>query len=195
VLAGTLSALLAPGAQSKRSTPPATIAAVPAAEAAPFAVLRRARTVSDAFRELQPGLGPMAANPALARTVREPVGGLSAGFVSIVPARGGVCLRIPRVPYPAAGAVWWCQSTALARTGLLRVGLRAPGPRAAAPAVLGNQLLIGLVPDGVRSVTVTTATGVHRRVAVRSNLYDAQIYSPRRISFELAGATLSVSAP
>jgi hypothetical protein len=191
VLAGGLSALLAPGGESAPSAPPARLAAVPAAEAAPFAVLRRPRTAADAFREIHAGLGPMGANPALARTLREPKGGLSVGFVSVVPARGGVCLRVP----VAAGATWWCQPTANARDGLLRIALREPGRSGAAPAATGNQLLIGLVPDGVRSVTVSTASGASRRLAVREDVYDAQVDSPRRISFELGGATVSVSAP
>jgi hypothetical protein len=191
VLAGGLSALLAPGGQSGPSAPPARLVAVPAAEAAPFAILRRPRTPADAFHEIDPGLGPMGANPALARTVREPAGGLSLGFVSVVPARGGVCLRIPF----AGGATWWCQPTAKARVGSLRVGLRPPSRLGSAPPALGNQLLIGLVPDGVRSVTVTSTGGAERRLPVRANLYDAQVYSPRRVAFELAGARVSVSAP
>ena len=126
LLAGGLSALLAPGGQSEPSAPPTRLAAVPAAEAAPFALLRRARTAADAFREIHAGLGPMGANPELARTLREPKGGLSLGFVSVVPARGGVCLRVPF----DGGASWWCQSTANARDGLLRMALREQGRRA-----------------------------------------------------------------
>jgi len=192
VLAGGLSALLAPGGQSEPSAPPARLAAVPAAEAALFAVLRRPRTATDAFREIHAGLGPMAANPALARTLREPKGGLSVGFVSVVPAHGGVCLRVPF----DAGASWWCQPTANARDGLLRMALREPGRPGAAPAATGNQLLVGLVPDGVRTVTLSsTSGGAPRVLAVHENVYDAQVSSPRRISFELGGATVSVSAP
>ena len=92
---------------------------MPRAESAAFAILRRARTVSDSFKEIQPGGGPFGANPALARSVGVPAGSLAPRLVSVVPANGGVCLRILR----AEGiANWWCQPTALAARGGLIIG-------------------------------------------------------------------------
>ncbi len=153
--------------------------AVAAAQAQAFGILRRPRRASDAFAVLHPGAGPLGANPALARTLHEPAGGLSAGIVSVVPASGAVCLR---VPFPTGGAQWFCQPLAAARAGKLVMALR-PGGRLRD----GEQLLVGLVPDGVRGVTVTTATGTRRAVPVRSNVYDVQLSSPRRVTIALPG--------
>jgi len=51
----------------------------------------------------------------------------------------------------------------------------------------GEQLLVGLVPDGVRAVTVTTTAGSARTVPVRSGVYDIQLSSPRTVSIDLPG--------
>lgn len=170
-----------PSASRERMTPTVTeVHAVPPAEAASFAILRRPLRSSDAFAAVHAGSGPVGANPALARTVSEPKSGLSAGVVSVVPANGWVCLR---VPFAKGGAQWWCQTLALARSGKLVMALLSAGPLRA-----GEQLLVGLVPDGVRAVTVAAAGGVRRSVPVRSNVYDAQIYAPHSISIDLPGS-------
>ena len=164
------------------------VRSVPAREAALFAVLRLPRSGADAFVPLRQGAGPLGANPALARTVLEPRRGLSAGVVSVVPAQGAVCMR---VPYGRVLAQWWCQSTALAARGLLLSAVR-PAGRLRASA----QLIIGLVPDRVRTVLVTAAGGVRRAVAVRDNVYETQIYDPNRVVIKLpAGGTVSYAAP
>jgi len=177
------SSLLAGGSDARRghdSAPTLTeIRAVPHAQAASFGILRRPLRSTDPFRGLHPGSGPFGANPALARTVSEPRGGLSAGLVSVVPANGWVCLR---VPFAAGGAQWWCQTLALARTAKLVMALRPAGPLRD-----GAQLLIGLVPDGVGAVTVVTRTGLRRTIPVRSNVYDAQVDAPRSVSIDLPG--------
>jgi hypothetical protein len=156
------------------------VRAVPPAEAASFAILRRPLRSTDAFAAVHAGSGPVGANPALARTLSEPKSGLSVGAVSVVPANGWVCLR---VPLAKGGAQWWCQTLALAQRGKLVMALRPAGPLRA-----GEQLLVGLVPDGVRTVTVTAAGGVRRSVPVRSNVYDVQIYAPQSISIDLPGS-------
>jgi hypothetical protein len=156
------------------------VRAVPPAEAASFAILRRPLRSTDAFAAVHAGSGPVGANPALARTLSEPHSGLSAGAVSVVPANGWVCLR---VPFAKGGAQWWCQTLALAQRGKLVMALRPAGPLRA-----GEQLLVGLVPDGIRTVTVAAAGGVRRSVPVRSNVYDAQIYAPQSISIDLPGS-------
>ena len=164
------------------------VRAVPPGEAASFAILRRPLRSSDAFAAVHPGSGPVGANPTLARTLSEPKGGLSAGAVSVVPANGSVCLRIP---FANGGAQWWCQTLALARMGNLVTALRPSGPLRAS-----EQLLVGLVPDGVQAVTVTAAGGVRRSVPVRFNVYDAQIYAPLTISFDFPGRGIrSYQAP
>jgi hypothetical protein len=187
-LAAASSALLSGSAPTRvpAPSPVGEIQAVPPAAAVSFAILRRPPRPIDAFVVVRPGAGPLGANPALARTVREPAGGLSAGYVSVVPADGAVCLR---VPVAARGAQWWCQTLALAREGRLIMALRPAGKLRTS-----EQLLIGLVPDGVRSVTVT-ADGVRRSVPVRSNVYDAQIYDPQQVSIELPGTGARRSYP
>jgi len=164
----------------RANPPPVTVPelrSVPAGESAAFAILRRPRRAGDAFAPLHAGAGPLGANPALARSLSEPPGGLSEGSVSVVPADGAVCLRVPF----AGGAQWWCQPLAAARRGALVLALRPPGPLRAS-----RQLLVGLVPDGVRAVTVA-AGRVRRSVPVRWNVYETQIYAPRRISIVLPG--------
>jgi len=157
------------------------VRSVPAAQAASFGILARALRSADAFAVIHPGAGPLGANPRLARTVREPAGGLSAGIVSVVPANGAVCLR---VPFTAGhGAQWFCQPLAAARAGRLVMALRPAGPLRA-----GRQLLVGLVPDGVKDVSVTTAAGPALTVPVRANVYDVQLASPRSVSFAPPGA-------
>jgi hypothetical protein len=181
--AAAASSLLFVGPSASRGRITLTVTevrAVPPAEAASFAILHRPLRSSDAFAAVHPGSGPVGANPALARTVSEPKSGLSAGVVSVVPANGWVCLR---VPFAKGGAQWWCQTLALARSGKLVMALRPPGPLRA-----GEQLLVGLVPDGVRAVTVAAAGGVRHSVPVRSNVYDTQIYAPHSISIDLPGS-------
>jgi hypothetical protein len=191
-LAAGLSSVLSQGARTppaRAQAPPTEVRTVPAAEAAAFAILRRPLRHSDAFAQIHRGAGPAGANPNLARTLREPAGGLSAGSVSVVPAHASVCLRVPFVGAPAAQ--WWCQSVAQAREGRLLMALRPAGPLRA-----GKELLIGLVPDGVRSVTVTAGAGLRRTVAVRENVYETQIYAPKTIAIDLPRrGTVSYRAP
>ena len=104
------------------------IQSVPVAQAAAFAILRRPLRASDAFAVIRPGAGPLGANPALARTVREATGGLSAGIVSVVPANGALCLRVPFTH--DGGAQWFCQPLAAAREGKLADGAAAGGAAA-----------------------------------------------------------------
>jgi hypothetical protein len=155
------------------------IGAVPASEAARFGILRSPHGAADAFVPLRAGSGPFGADPSLARAVREPRAGLSSGLVSVVPARGAVCLR---VPVGGVLAQWWCQPTAAAARGELLGAVRPAGPLRAS-----NQLIVGLVPDGVRSVTITAPQGVRRVVAVKRNVYDTQIFAPKSVSIELPG--------
>jgi hypothetical protein len=174
------------GPAAARAVP--EVGAVPASEAARFAILRSAHGAGDAFAPLRAGSGPLGANPALARAVREPRGGLSSGLVSVVPARGAVCLR---VPVGGVLAQWWCQPTAAAARGELLGAVRPAGPLRAS-----NQLIVGLVPDGVHAVVITSAHGVSRVVRVRGNVYDAQIFAPQHVSIELPGGrTVRYAAP
>ncbi len=178
--AAGVSALSGGSSSPGRSQAQAEVTAVPAAQAASFSILRRRQRPADAFATLMAGSGPMGANPALARTAVEPRGGLSAGAVSVVPAAGAICLRIP---FPQGGAFWECQPLAQALRGRLIAAVRPPGPLGD-----GRQLLVGLVPDGVRAVTVTIAGGAQRRLTVHTNLYDVEVRSPRAIAIAIPGA-------
>jgi hypothetical protein len=155
------------------------IRAVPAREAALFHILSASRRADDAFVPLRSGSGPLGANPTLARTVREPRGTLSSGLVSVVPARDAVCLR---VPVAHVLAQWWCQPIAAAARGELLGAIRPSGRLRPS-----EQLIVGLVPDGVRSVLITDVNGARHTVTVRRNVYDAQIYAPQTVRIELPG--------
>ena len=162
------------------------ISAVPAAEAAAFAVLRRARTAGDDFKQIRRGAGPLGANPVLARTVLAPAShaALVPRLVSVVPAAAAVCLRV----LAAEGfARWWCVPTAQAVRGSLIVALLPPAPT---PRAATTQFVLGLVPDGVSTVTVRSAGGVGHKLAVRSNVYATAVFRPVSIAFKLPGRGL-----
>jgi len=191
VLAGGISALTAgpdvpaaPGPPRAPAAPIAEIASVPAGEAAAFGILRRPRAAADEIRTLIPGAGPAGANPALARHVTVAPGSLSPASIAVVPAAGAICLRVLQSSATGSFASWRCQSVALARSGGLIVTLLRPS---ALPQAGANQYLIGLVPDGVARVTVTTATGQTRSVAVHANVYSTQITAPRMVTLTVPG--------
>jgi hypothetical protein len=164
------------------------IRTIPAAERAAFGILRRDRVATDSFQPIRAGAGPSGANPALARHAALPSARLSPLVVSVVPANGGVCLRILLA---ADLASWRCQPTALAASGALRVVLGPVGPSPKGtpptPSPGGEDFVVGLVPDGVTTVTITAAHGLTRTVAVRSNVYGARVHAPRAITFTLSG--------
>jgi hypothetical protein len=162
------------------------VSAVPAAEAAVFGVLRRTHRSSDDFKQIRRGAGPLGANPALARTVLAPAprGALVPRLVSVVPAATGVCLRI----LVAQGyAQWWCVPTARAARGALIVAMLPPAPT---PRAATRQFVLGLVPDGVSTVTIKAADRVGHKVAVRSNVYATAVFRPVSIAFKLPGRGL-----
>jgi hypothetical protein len=164
---------------------PAT-ASVPATEAAAFEVLRRPRTVADDFQQIRKGAGPLGANPDLARTVLAPASraALVPLLVSVVPAATGVCLRV----LEAQGyAQWWCEPTARAVRGSLIVALLPPSPT---PRAATRQFVLGLVPDGVTTVTIRSAGGVGHKLEVRSNVYATAAFRPVSIAFKLPGRGL-----
>jgi hypothetical protein len=162
------------------------ISSVPAAEAAAFGVLRRPRTAADSFSEIRAGSGPFGANPALARTAPLTASSstLAPQLVSVVPAANGVCLRVLE---RRSFAQWWCLPTARAASGALIVGLLPPSP---SPRAARNQYLLGLVPNGVSSVEITSTDGAGHKVAVRSNVYATAAFRPVSIAFKLPGRGL-----
>jgi hypothetical protein len=179
------------GSTPPTAAPPFTagapeVSSVPAAEAAAFGVLRRPRTSADAFTEIRAGSGPFGANPDLARTAPLPASAspLSPRLVSVVPAANGVCLRVLE---SRAFAQWWCLPTARAADGALIVALLPPSPT---PRAASRQYLLGLVPNGVSTVEITSAGGAGHKVAVTSNVYATAAYRPVSIAFKLPGRGL-----
>ena len=197
VLAVSAAAAAAVGTLTSGSTPPATlrapaprpeIHAIQAAQSASFGVLRRPQHPRDLFATLHAGSGPLGANPSLARSVAMPAGALAPRLLSVVPANGSICLRL----LFSSGVVYWeCRTTGQAVEGELIAGLRRAGARAGRrpvpPPRSSSQFIVGLVPDGVRAVTITAARGVSRTLAVGANVYAATIFAPRTISFVLPG--------
>jgi hypothetical protein len=163
--------------------PRAEVQAIPPAAAASFAVLRRPRRTADRFAPLSAGAGPTGSNPALARSVLEPIHGLSAGRVSVVPGNGTICLRIPLVGQ--AGSAWDCVPTAVAARGDL-VASYSSAVDPARPA-----LIYGLAPDGVRRVSITGADGSVHVITVHSNVYEAQLTGPQVLAMTLASGRVA----
>jgi hypothetical protein len=171
-------------AQSYAAAAPAEIRSIPAAESGSFAILRRAQTPGDLFKQIRPGQGPYGANPTLSRAVALPAAPLAPRLVSVVPADGGVCLRILEA---TAAASWWCQSIAHATRGQLIVALGAAGSASSGPLRASSQFVVGLVPDGVAKVKVSAAGGVTRTVVVHDNVYATQLYEPTAVVLTLPG--------
>jgi hypothetical protein len=150
--------------------------AVDPVQAQAFEVLRRPQRDSDAL----PGKvkGPFGANLDLARRVSGP-----AGDVRVVPASDGqLCLRAE----DGSGSAWTCVSTARAKAGLLMLTLRGEG--------VADVNLYGLVPDGIRSVSLQDASG-SRQLSVLDNVYTAISSDPKTLSFDGGSGAQTVSVP
>lgn len=186
--------LTAPGSASETTAPApvfvplranvAEITAMPANESAFLAILRRPARASDTVHAILAGAGPFGANASLARTAAIATASLAPTRVSVVPANGGVCLRVLEAVVAQRTSSWHCTPTALAARGALIVTLL---PAGAIPRTAGAQYVIGLVPDGVDRVTISTAAGTARAVGVRDNVYTTQLNGPRRVSFTVPG--------
>jgi hypothetical protein len=50
-----------------------------------------------------------------------------------------------------------------------------------------RQFVVGLVPDGVRSVTIGSFGGRGHKVAIHRNVYATEMFAPQTISLELPG--------
>jgi hypothetical protein len=193
IAAGVATLTTGPVAGPSLASPPIAaslpeIRTIPSVESASFAILRRDRAATDAFTAIRSGAGPLGANPALARAVALPSVPLAPRLVSVVPANGSVCLRILLARDLAS---WQCQPAALADRGALRVVLGpVAAPRAGArvsPSPAGEGFLLGLVPDGVPTVTITVAHGLTRTIVVHNNVYAVQVHAPKAIAFTLPG--------
>lgn len=135
-------------------------AVIPPAQAAAFAILRRPTNAADALPpSLLPAqfVGVYGADAALARHIE----GLPAGVdVWVVPGSRSLCL------VGNSGASCGPDAT------MIDHGLAMSSGSAGNP---GAQSIIGLVPDGVGSVTLTLTDGSQRTVAVADNGYAATV--------------------
>lgn len=148
------------------------ITAIPAAEAAHFAIFRRPLTPSDHLPSGRADpfanahslvVGRIGANPALGRRVVT-----SQGNVWVIPGNGAICL------WNGGGG---CASVAASIAGK---NLSWTSNSA------GGTLIDGLAPDGVTRVAILLANGSVDEVAVHDNVYAASTPSPMK-SIRLGG--------
>lgn len=146
---------------------------VPPKQAAAFAILRRSATATDALPVSmlpEPFVRMYGANPALARRVQ----GLPQGVEAwLVPGNGSLCVV-------TSGGASCGRDAALDKYGLAIESGSGSGP----------QSIAGVVPDGVRSVTITLANGSQQDANVVDNGYAATA----RGSSPIARLALNTSA-
>ncbi len=139
--------------------------AVPPAQAAAFAILRRPATAADALPASMlppPFVHMYGANRALARRVQALPQGVEAW---LVPGNGSLCL------VTNAGAS--CGPDA----PLIKYGLAIESGSGS-----GRQSVTGIVPDAVRSVTITLANGTQQQATVLDNGYAATAHESSSIA-------------
>jgi hypothetical protein len=175
---GTAAALALSAAPSPEGPVPPVAEGVPASSIEPalqssVGLMRRAPTAADVV----PASVPVAfsqssgANLTLARRVA----GEGGAEAWIIPGSGSTCILARVAQYRIGGAV--CTSTTAARAGELNV-------QSAGSQQPGAELLAGLVPDGVGSVSMTLADGTTTTEAVHENVYLALV----------RGAVVAISA-
>lgn len=182
VVAGVAIAGIAVAAQSGDTTQQrfaqATVAAqpstMPSEEAAAFGILRASSqavpdAVTDAFAHAPQYAGAFAPNPKLARALKQtnPYTGTAPW---VVPADGGLCLYVPDTDGTSATT---CNTLDEAKAGGLHLVL-APFGKAS--------YVVGIVPDGVTSVSVTNADGSSVRLPVNGNTYGIRSADARSIA-------------
>jgi hypothetical protein len=155
--------------------PPALdqVTSVDAQQAASFSILQQAPAVG---ATVSLGAAREGANPALVRTATADNG----ETVSVIPANGQMCL--------ADAHQNTCNATSEAIDGYV-VGSELCGPWLQS----GHTRIVGLVPDGVSSVTVATSTAPIS-IDVRDNVYVLDTASsPSSVSF--GSQTIRVGSP
>ncbi len=165
---GTGLALAASSSGPQEPVPPvaesAPVAAVEASAGSHLGVLRRSQIAADAV----PGSIPIVfsaasgANIALARRVP----GQDTSDAWVIPGRGTTCI-LARAEGALGGAA--CTSSAAADAGQLNI-------QSASDKAPGEELLAGVVPDGVDAVTVTLTDGATAALSVRENVYAGVIH-------------------
>jgi hypothetical protein len=164
------------------------------ADQAAFGILRRAVSAGDAVSAAQAQAassdsfsGMFGANVALARRAN----GLGAlGDAWVVPGDGSICLiaegNVGAVDDALGGAA--CEADAGATVGQLEMVAASEG----AP---GTLLVVGVVPDGVASVSLTLADGTTQTLSVNDNVYMAEVQGGASPEVDFAGPDGAVSLP
>jgi hypothetical protein len=158
------------GATSAEVPVPPQATGAPASSVEPalrsgFALLRRAQDAQDGVPGSVTAVfsGASGANLALARRVAD----AQQDEAWIVPGSGSACILARNGQLRIGGAV--CTSSAAALRGELNV-------QSASSSLPGGELVAGIVPDGVRSVTLTLADGSRQLAAVREGIYLALVH-------------------
>jgi hypothetical protein len=150
------------------------VGALPAADASTWSALTRppgdAERNTDNMKALQTlqENSRFGVNAGLARQVAVRDG----SNVWLMPGNGFVCIGLQPTGDPTMGA--GCNTEAAARAGALTVG--------------DGDKVLGIVPDGVRSVTVTDAgTGLRHDEPVTDNVYELA-YKPAAVTLTVPGS-------
>lgn len=148
------------------------------AEVSSFSVLSLPASAGGVPQELQAGggayvLSRLGANTALARNVT-----VGAGTATVIPGNGYLCLHAVSVDGQLGGMDCVPTAKAVAGGDLLETGAIGAG----------GELIAGLVPDGVTSVTVNFSDGHTQNVTVTNNVYMVTI-TQAASSLQFAGPT------
>lgn len=150
------------------------VSSVDAQQRASFAILRRVRRTSDDLpsraRSMLDGGRISRRNVDLARAIQTPSG---QGWV--IPASNRICIAIPD---PVDGYGLNCVLTAEALEGALMPTMSG-GPGQAP----GEAVLVGLVPDDARNVTLTDESGRRRELSTTNGVVATTADHPMTISF------------
>lgn len=144
------------------------ITSISDAQSSAFAILRRPQVEGDALPEDRwpayegGGIGRCGLNPGLARRARTELGN-----VWVIPGSGYICLALAESSSPSSldGGGVNCVATevAVSEGTVTWTSIRS-----------GDQDIVhGLVPDGVRELTLTAQNGVSKTVPVHDNVYGA----------------------
>jgi hypothetical protein len=172
------------------STTAAAPAAAPAPESAPpFGVFRRPARAGDAMpAETRRILSVVADREGVSLDAARAVAPSGTGSVWVIPGPGKACVAIPD---PVDGFGMNCADTDAAKAGKLWVTLVGLKGQQA-----GDARVAMVVPDGVDSVTASSAHGAHSRIAVSDNVAFGDVSDSDAMEFTDAdGAAHAVHVP
>jgi len=161
----------------------------------PFAVLRRNAGASDRLppraAALVKGWSTATSGVALSADSARRLPSRDVAPMWLLAGRGVTCLLstqlLPGRSEPAYSLV--CPNTARAVAGFLVTTFTGIGHNS------GRITVEGVVPDGVRAVTVNAQRNRHYRLAVHENVYATLGYGPQSITFRRSSVTHTVPLP